>query len=227
MIRRERTIFLRGGGLASSTGNSYIKARVRDWYGGQKDDWVGWGPLFARLGPSARSFAPFLPQTPETQELPAEEARGGCTQANLALYWPISLVCILLKNSIFDCRLNCNNSYWPAPEQRTGIAEGMGSNPVSSVVSFASVSKRVLVHCHANHSFSFEWFHVVSHQDSFRNRRGNGCCLHTANIMSSFSFHDYFTQEPLEIRRGPLQSFKSALCNPETLAWLSQAGPQK
>ena len=49
--------------LASSAGNSYIKARVRDWYRGQK-----------RLGPSARSFAPFLPQTLETQELPAEEA---------------------------------------------------------------------------------------------------------------------------------------------------------
>ena len=31
-------------------------------------------PLLARLGPSARSFAPFLPQTLETQELPAEEA---------------------------------------------------------------------------------------------------------------------------------------------------------
>ena len=29
-------------------------------------DWGG--------GPSARSFATFLPQTPETQELPAEEA---------------------------------------------------------------------------------------------------------------------------------------------------------
>ena len=31
-------------------------------------------PLLARLGPSARSFASVLPQTPETQELPAEEA---------------------------------------------------------------------------------------------------------------------------------------------------------
>ena len=32
----------------------------------------------SRVGPSSRSFAPFLPQTPETQELPAEEANSTC-----------------------------------------------------------------------------------------------------------------------------------------------------
>ena len=62
------------GTLASCAGNTYIKVRVRDWYGGQKVTNSGGGreerkkkeelttPLFARLGPSARSFAPFCPR---------------------------------------------------------------------------------------------------------------------------------------------------------------------
>ena len=51
--------------LASSAGNSK-KERARDWY-----------------GPSARSFAPFLPQIPETQELSAEEASRQLNHAKI------------------------------------------------------------------------------------------------------------------------------------------------
>ena len=87
--------------IASSAGNSFILGTKREkvWETGTEDKkvrWLSWVGDGRRGNRSACSFGPFLPQTPETQELPAEEAKCGTWMWNFAMTTNIFLNCILV-----------------------------------------------------------------------------------------------------------------------------------
>ena len=111
--------------VTSSAGNSYIKARVRDWYRGQKGDWVGWGT-------GRETYLKFLHSVVVLSLLGSQfvkEAIDGVSKALMSSVVPVFLLSL-------QCIKHCQHSHYIRRQSSCMIYRRLGSSldfPMSGI----------------------------------------------------------------------------------------------